>query len=341
MIEKIKILAEKVLVEKIQAEEEITKAGIIIPKHAKRLTQNYRVVKLSDKRESIKYDLKIGDTVMFDKYISKDIEIDGKRYELIDESDIVCIVNETKKGIDKYKIPANYMLVNYTKDNDKYNLKSGHTIYIDTTYKKEYHNPTFGEVLIVPQKLNYFGEEIENKTGDSKFFIKSTTKWKTNIEVEKGDIVHFHYLAVEGAIKLGMFIEDEETKEKYAFIRYDDCFCCEKNDDIKMLNGYIGVTIDNLPEQLTLESGLIFVRKKDKNWGYGRVKYLGSKVDGYLHYQIKDNIDIEVDDIISFSDSKKTTVGKSEHIQNEKIRDIYYMQRKDIQFVIKNKDVNV
>ncbi|MEK7451643.1 MAG: co-chaperone GroES, partial [Patescibacteria group bacterium] len=79
-------------------EEKITKSGIVIPETAeKEKPIKGKVVsvgpgKLNEKGERIPMTVKIGDTVLFKKYGPDEIEIDGKKYLVGDEDDILAII---------------------------------------------------------------------------------------------------------------------------------------------------------------------------------------------------------------------------------------------------------
>ncbi len=81
-------------------EEKTTKSGIVIPETAdkeKPIKGKVLAVgpgKLSDKGERIAMSVKVGDMVLFKKYGPDEIEIDGKKYLVGDEDDILAILED-------------------------------------------------------------------------------------------------------------------------------------------------------------------------------------------------------------------------------------------------------
>ena len=75
----IKPIGNRVLVE-IKTSEEKTSGGIVIPQTAQEKTQE-GIVKEVGNLEDIK--IKVGDTIIYDKYAGTEIKIDGKDYLLV------------------------------------------------------------------------------------------------------------------------------------------------------------------------------------------------------------------------------------------------------------------
>ncbi len=93
----LKPLSNHLFIEPIE-EEKITKSGIVIPETAeKEKPIKGRVFavgpgKLNEKGERTPIAVKIGDVVLFKKYGPDEIEIDGKKYLVGDEDDILAIM---------------------------------------------------------------------------------------------------------------------------------------------------------------------------------------------------------------------------------------------------------
>jgi len=93
----IKPLGDKLLIEPLE-EEKTTKSGIVLPDTAEKGKPiQGKVVavgpgKLNDKGERIPMSVKVGDTVLFKKYGPDEMEIDGKKYLVGDENDILAIL---------------------------------------------------------------------------------------------------------------------------------------------------------------------------------------------------------------------------------------------------------
>lgn len=82
----------RVVVEAAAAEEK-TKGGIIIPDTAKEKPQRGRVIAVSDIDEKgNKPAVKVGDTVLYGKYAGTEVQLEGKDYLIMRETDIFAIV---------------------------------------------------------------------------------------------------------------------------------------------------------------------------------------------------------------------------------------------------------
>ncbi len=93
---KIKPLADRVVVEPIE-EEEPKKGKIIIPDTAKEKPQEGKVIavgpgRLTEDGKRIPLEVKVNDTVLYGKYSGTEIEIDDKKYLILDERDILAIL---------------------------------------------------------------------------------------------------------------------------------------------------------------------------------------------------------------------------------------------------------
>lgn len=88
---KIKPLADRVIVEAAAAEEK-TAGGIIIPDTAKEKPQKGKVIAIGTGKKDEPITVKVGDHVLYGKYAGTEIQIDGKEYLIMRESDIFAIV---------------------------------------------------------------------------------------------------------------------------------------------------------------------------------------------------------------------------------------------------------
>ena len=81
-----------------EKEEQKTKSGIVLPDTAEKEKPVRGIVvavgpgKLSEKGERILMSVKVGDKVLFKKYGPDEIEVDGKKYLVGDEDDILAIL---------------------------------------------------------------------------------------------------------------------------------------------------------------------------------------------------------------------------------------------------------
>lgn len=94
---KVRPLHDRVLIERLEEEEQKTSGGIIIPDTAKEKPQRGKVVAVgdgayNDKGERTKLDVQVGDLVLFGKYSGNDIKIDNKEYLIVRESEVLAIL---------------------------------------------------------------------------------------------------------------------------------------------------------------------------------------------------------------------------------------------------------
>ena len=87
-------LDDRVVVEGLEAEEK-TAGGILLPDTAKQKPQQGKVIavgpgKLSDKGDRLALGVKVGDTVLFGKYSGSDVEVGGREFKILRESDILA-----------------------------------------------------------------------------------------------------------------------------------------------------------------------------------------------------------------------------------------------------------
>lgn len=94
----LKPLADRVVIEPIEAEEK-TSAGIVLPDTAKEKPQSGRVVAVGTGRvgtggERLPMSVKVGDRVMFARYAGTEVKLDGTKYLIMNESEILAITEE-------------------------------------------------------------------------------------------------------------------------------------------------------------------------------------------------------------------------------------------------------
>lgn len=87
----VKPLADRVLVEAAEAETK-TAGGIIIPDTAKEKPQKGKVIAVGTGKKDEPITVKVGDTVLYGKYAGTEIQIDGKEYLIMRESDIYAVI---------------------------------------------------------------------------------------------------------------------------------------------------------------------------------------------------------------------------------------------------------
>jgi len=95
---KIRPLADKVLVQRLEAENK-TAGGIVLPDSAKEKPQKGKVIsvgdgKILDDGTTKALEVKKGDMVLFTSYAGTEIKIDGKEYLIMSESDIMAVIEQ-------------------------------------------------------------------------------------------------------------------------------------------------------------------------------------------------------------------------------------------------------
>jgi len=95
---KIQPLADKVLVERIEAESK-TAGGIVLPDTAKEKPQRGKIIavgegKLLDDGTRQKVQVKKGDEVIFTSYAGTEVKVGGKEYMIMSESDIMAVIEQ-------------------------------------------------------------------------------------------------------------------------------------------------------------------------------------------------------------------------------------------------------
>lgn len=88
---KIKPLEDRILVLPDTAEE-FTKGGIIIPESAKEKPQKGVIVSVGDGNKDIEMQVKIGDTILYNKHAGSDLSLNGKDHLIIRQSDILLVI---------------------------------------------------------------------------------------------------------------------------------------------------------------------------------------------------------------------------------------------------------
>ncbi|GIV83972.1 MAG: 10 kDa chaperonin [Candidatus Roseilinea sp.] len=94
----IRPLADRVVVEPME-EEEVTFAGgkLVLPETAKEKPQKGVVLaagpgRKDDDGKLVPMDVKVGDQVLYAKYAGTEIKIEGKKYLILKENDILAVV---------------------------------------------------------------------------------------------------------------------------------------------------------------------------------------------------------------------------------------------------------
>jgi len=93
---RVRPLQDRVIVKRIEAQEQRSVGGIIIPDTAKEKPQEGKVVAVGPgKREDgkiLSVDVKVGDNILFGKYSGTEIKLDGEEHLILREEDILGVV---------------------------------------------------------------------------------------------------------------------------------------------------------------------------------------------------------------------------------------------------------
>ena len=93
---KIKPLADRILVKRLEDDDEQKVGGIIIPDTAKEKPQEAEVVAVGpgklDSGARVEPELKKGDKVLIGKYAGTEVKIEGEEFLIMREEDVLAIV---------------------------------------------------------------------------------------------------------------------------------------------------------------------------------------------------------------------------------------------------------
>ncbi|HEV7731355.1 MAG TPA: co-chaperone GroES [Candidatus Binatia bacterium] len=94
---RIRPLADRLIVKRIETSEQKSSGGIIIPDTAKEKPQEGKVVavgkgKINDDGKVTPLDIKAGDRILFGKYSGSEIKIDGEEHLIMREDDVLGVV---------------------------------------------------------------------------------------------------------------------------------------------------------------------------------------------------------------------------------------------------------
>ena len=87
----IKPLADRVLIEPQEAQTK-TAGGIYIPDTAKEKPQQGKVIAVGPGKKDEPMEVKAGDVVLYGKYAGTELELDGTKYLIMRQSDVLAII---------------------------------------------------------------------------------------------------------------------------------------------------------------------------------------------------------------------------------------------------------
>jgi len=107
----IRPLHDRIIIERVEEGEQHV-GGIIIPDTAKEKPQQGKVLaagagKTNDDGKRVPLDVKSGDRILFGKYAGQEIKVDGKKYLIMKEDEVLAVFNgETKKKTEESTSPT-------------------------------------------------------------------------------------------------------------------------------------------------------------------------------------------------------------------------------------------
>ena len=92
----LKPLSNHILIQPLE-DEKMTKSGIVLPENTSEKPTKGKIVavgpgKKNEKGELVPMSVKAGDTVLFKKYGPDEIEMDGVKYLIGDEEDVLAVI---------------------------------------------------------------------------------------------------------------------------------------------------------------------------------------------------------------------------------------------------------
>ena len=93
----LKPLGNRVLAQRLEQEETL-KGGIILPDTAKKKQETAKVVAVGPGAQTtdgkmIPMPVKVGDTILMDKYSGQEVTIDDEEYVIVKADDVIAIIN--------------------------------------------------------------------------------------------------------------------------------------------------------------------------------------------------------------------------------------------------------
>ncbi len=88
----IKPLADRILVEPKEAETK-TASGLYIPDTAKEKPQEGKIIAVGPGKKDEPMEVKPGDTVLYGKYAGTEINVEGKTYMMMRQSDVLAVLS--------------------------------------------------------------------------------------------------------------------------------------------------------------------------------------------------------------------------------------------------------
>lgn len=89
---KLRPLGNRLVVEPV-TEEEVTKSGIVLPDTIdKEKKAEGKVVAVGEGEKISKFNLKVGDRVIFGKYAGEEVKLDKVEYKVLSDEDVLAVI---------------------------------------------------------------------------------------------------------------------------------------------------------------------------------------------------------------------------------------------------------
>lgn len=200
-------------------------------------------------------------------------------------------------------IPANYVLVKAQEDYENYQIDGRDTgiksaITLGTAGQRA---SIFGEVLKVPEKVYFLGEELaalKHTIGEDTEHVmreqyeltrSHSLLYDVPMEVSEGDKIMFFYRNQIDAYQSGAVIDTEVGVA--ILMKYDLLYAIVKGEDeLYPLNGYLFLEKQTLKEELQTKAGIHLLEKEHMGMKFkkkvtiGKIKEVGCTVAGYAEF---------------------------------------------------------
>jgi co-chaperonin GroES (HSP10) len=185
---------------------------------------------------------------------------------------------------------------------------------LETSYDNEKYSITKGTVVALPKAL-YFDKKNKGRS----------MSWRTEMELEVGDEVYFHYLSSINSMS-GENRTLEINGELCLLIRYESIFCAQRGDVVIPINGYLLMD----PVRYTREDNLFYDTEAEKNHkNLAVVRYAGQPNKEYLESIYHDCDGINEGDVVVLKDFCNTFMRNEIYTNNGNLN-LIRAQRKDI-----------
>lgn len=183
----------------------------------------------------------------------------------------------------KLVTPNQVLVETLTRNLDK-KTKSGILVVSDGDFRPAMHTDRVSMVIKCPSRL-YFSRTPYNRRGNS----TETMEWKTDMELEEGDLVWHDFMAVHNCPVIT--VSNKPGKE-YKLINYSDIYVARRGKKVILLNGYV------LCEPVKEVLGALDYREDRESFILGKVAYAGKPNQEYRSLKYSDARDVRQGDII-------------------------------------------